>query len=222
MDLFLIPLFTGACILFVIVLSSLLLFAFPIRCVIAFSRNEDRTENIITVSWTLVAIRFSRSGGTSTTRVLILGKGVYSRTEVDDRSRDHEPPITGPAIYRADIARHILPAIKPLGRFGLAVFRQVGIEEVSGKVRIGLGDPVATGMLYGGYWASRFAMNASRIFVVMEPVFDCRVIECDLVVRLKLRHPLVILIEAVSLSQNPDVRTLMTASRPVPHEGAKT
>ena len=51
-------------------------------------------------------------------------------------------------------------------------------------------------------------MNASRIFVVMEPVFGNRVVECDLTMRLKFRHPLVILIEAVTLVRNPDVREI--------------
>jgi hypothetical protein len=214
MDLLLIPLFLCVLLIFIAILPSLLLYAVPIRCAIAYVHSEERSRNVITVSWAGMAIRISHDGGISTTKVLIGDHGIYSRSDTDEKSREPEESFTGPDISRGDIARHILPAIRPLGGFAVAVFREVRIGEVRGKVRIGLGDPVSTGMLYGGYWASRFAMNATRIFIEMEPVFDGRVVECDLALHLKLRHPLVILIEALSLMRNPDVRKLMASFRP--------
>lgn len=221
MDALLIPLFIGTCILFLVLLPALLLYAVPIRCTVASIQEEGRRESVITISWAGAGIRIARSGETSTARILAGGRSVYSIPAAEAKTRDAEPPFTGTNISRSEIARHILPAIIPFGRFAVAVFRQIRIDEISGNLRIGLGDPVATGMLYGGYWASRFSMNASRIFVVIEPVFGRRVVECDLLVRLKFRHPLVILIEAVPLARNPDVRKLVMAFRPAPSEGVK-
>jgi hypothetical protein len=180
---------------------------------IAYLLEGGRRENVITVSWAIAGIRISRTGETSTTSVLIGGHDVYSRKDVDELPWETEAPASGPHISRGEIARYLLPAVMPLGRLCVAVFRQIRIEEICGRVRIGTGDPVSTGMLYGGYWASRFAMNASRIFVEMEPVFGARVVDCDLTLRLKLRHPLVIIIEAFILLRNSSVRKLMAAFR---------
>ena len=216
MDTLLIPLFMGACILFLVLLPALLLYATPVRCAVGYLQEEGCLESTITVSWGRVSIRFSRSGGTSTVRILVGSHGIYSRTDLDEHSRDTEPPFNGGNVSRGDIARYLLPAVRPMGRFGVAVLRQVHIGEVWGKARIGLGDPVSTGMLYGGYWASRFAMNASRIFVTMEPVFGERVMECELLMRLEIRHPLIVFMEAVPLVRNPDLRKLMRAFRPSP------
>jgi hypothetical protein len=214
MDLLLIPLFLCVLVLFIAILPSLLLYAVPIRCAITYVNSEERSGNVITVSWAGVAIRISHNGGIRTTKVLFGEHGVYSRTDTEEQSREPEESFTGPGISRGDIAWHILPAIRPLGGFAIAVFRQIRIGEVRGNVRIGLGDPVATGMLYGGYWASRFAMNATRIFIDMEPVFDGSIVECNLTLHLNLRHPLVILVVALSLMRNPDVRKLMGSFRP--------
>jgi hypothetical protein len=179
-------------------------------------QEEEYTESEIFISWTIVGFRISRSGGTSTTKILIGGHCVLSRGAGDEQPRERDASFTGPNISKSDILRYLLPAVRPLGRFAFSVFRQIRIEEVCGNIRIGLGDPVATGMLYGGYWASRFAMNASRIFVDMEPVFEGRVVACDLTIRLKLRHPLVILIGTVTLLRDPAVRKLREAFRTAP------
>jgi hypothetical protein len=221
MDTFLIPVFIGVSILLIVLLPSLLLFAIPIRCAISYVQAGECRENVITISWARTGIRISRAEGMSTMRIFVGTHSVYSRTDADEQSRKTEAPFTKAGVSRDDIARHILPAVRPIGKFGIAVFRQIRIGEVSGNLRIGLGDPVATGMLYGGYWASRFAMNASRIFVDMEPVFNDRVVECDLTMHLKLRHPLIILIETVPLVRNPDIRRLMMSFRPTPPGEAK-
>ena len=214
MDTILIPLFIGALLLIGVFLPALFLYAIPIRCKISHMQDEERSENVILVSWGFVGILISLPGGISTTRILIGGHGIYSVTGTSEKAREREAPVSGAGISRGDIIHYLLPLVVPFGRFAIAVFRQIKIEEICGNIRIGLGDPVATGMLYGGYWASRFAMNASRIFVEMEPVFEGRVVACDLTVQLKLRHPLVILIEAITLVKNPAVWKLISAFRP--------
>ena len=221
MDILLVPLFIGVCILGILLLPALLLYALPIHCDVAFVQKEDRRERTITVSWALAGIRIVQGRGKSTTWILVGGKGVYSITAADDQNRGAEPPFTGANLSRTEISHFLLHSVMPMGRFAVAVFRQIRIDEVRGKVRIGLGDPVSTGMMYGGYWASRFAMNASRIFIVMEPVFGPRIAEGGLTIRLKLRHPLVILIEAVRLIRNPDVRGLMKSFQPPRSRGAE-
>jgi Protein of unknown function (DUF2953) len=214
MDTLLIPLFISACILFLVLLPALLLYTVPIRCAIAYFQDEDRRESAITFSWGPVASRITRSGGTGSTTILLAGRKVHFRTDPVG-TEEAEPPFTNGDISHSDLARHILPAVRPLGRFCLTVFHQIRIEEITGTIRIGLEDPVATGMVYGGYWASRYAMNASRIYVSMDPVFGRKLAECDLVLILKIPHPLVILPGAVHLVRDPHVQNLMGLFRPV-------
>ena len=84
---------------------------------------------------------------------------------------------------------------------------------MTGSIRIGMDNPAATGMLYGGYQASRFVLNASRIFVDMEPVFGNRVLALDITMRLRIRHPLVIIIRGIALIRNPAVRRSLVLLR---------
>ncbi len=85
---------------------------------------------------------------------------------------------------------------------------------MTGSIRIGMENPAATGMLYGGYWASRFVLNASRIFVDMEPVFGKRVLVLDITMRLRIRHPLVLIVQGIALMRNPAVRRSLVLLRP--------
>jgi len=213
MDTYLIPLFLCICVSEAILLPALLLYAVPIRFVIGGTSGKDRKETVTGISWGTFTYRITLAGGTRTTRILVAGKGVFCRIDRVDRPEEPEPQVTGPAISSQEVARRIAAAIRPAGKFGIIVLRQVHIDSVRGEVCIGLGDPVATGMLYGGYWASRFAMEAARIHIRMAPEFDRRVADYTLEGRLRLRHPLVILIGAVPLLRDPSMKALMAAFR---------
>ena len=119
-------------------------------------------------------------------------------------------PATGsPAAVSPDIGG-IVPVIQkimgPVGSFGSAFWQQSRFIDASGTVTLGLGDPVLTGEVCGMYWASRFALLASRIYVELEPVFDRTVMELDVTVRMKVTHPLLVLLAGFRLARHSAIR----------------
>ena len=61
-------------------------------------------------------------------------------------------------------------------------------------------------MVYGGYWASRFAFTASRIYVNVVPDFNGEILELDLKIRIRIRHPLILLIHGFFFMREPAIR----------------
>jgi hypothetical protein len=94
----------------------------------------------------------------------------------------------------------------PVGSFSSAFWQQSRFVDARGTVTLGLGDPVLTGELSGMYWASRFVLLASRIYVELEPVFDRTVLELDITVRVKVKHPLLVLLAGLRLALHPAIR----------------
>ena len=122
-------------------------------------------------------------------------------------------PVTGtPAPGSPDIGEivHVIQKmIAPVGSFGSAFWQQSRFVDASGTVTLGLGDPALTGEICGMYWASRFALLASRIYVELEPVFDRAVLELDITVRMKVKHPLLVLLAGFTLAWHPAIREAM-------------
>jgi hypothetical protein len=77
-------------------------------------------------------------------------------------------------------------------------------------MRIGLADPVLTGMVYGWYCAVRPLLACSRIFLDIIPVFDRNVCDMELEMRWDLRHPLMLAISAWRLYRNRDVQEALS------------
>jgi len=83
-----------------------------------------------------------------------------------------------------------LPLLVPAGiRIAGAIWRRLRIHEVRGRVRIGLADAAATGMLYGWYAAVRPLARLHRVAVELVPVFDRPVCDGECSICLDLLHP---------------------------------
>ena len=119
-------------------------------------------------------------------------------------------PATGtPAAVFPDIGGIVNVVQKltgPVGSFSTAFWQQSRFVDARGTVTLGLGDPVLTGELCGMYWASRFVLLASRIYVELEPVFDRTVLGLDITVRMKVKHPLLVLLAGLRLALHPAIR----------------
>jgi len=98
----------------------------------------------------------------------------------------------------------------PVVDFCCRFFRLVRIDSVRGTMRIGLADPVFTGMVYGWYCAVRPLLAYSRIFLDIRPVFDRNVFDMDLEMRWDLRHPLMLAINGWRLYRNRDVQEALS------------
>ena len=119
------------------------------------------------------------------------------------------PETSAPSAVSPDIGEivHVVQKmIGPVGSFGSAFWQQSRFVDARGTVILGLGDPALTGEVCGMYWASRFVLLASRIYVEMEPVFDLAVLELDITVRMKVKHPLLVLLAGFRLAWHPAIR----------------
>jgi hypothetical protein len=215
METLLIPVFIVAIPLLALLFITLLLYLIPVRFAISFLWQEGQQQYSVTVSWGLFSFRLIDTGDGRRTEIFIGSHGMYTRVEEEHlKSEDVKSP--SPADLRSvkGYLTLIPRLIEPFGRFGLVLYHQSTFEGINGRIRIGTGDPVATGMLYGGYRATRFVLRASRIFVDMIPDFDGKILEMDIAIRLRVNHPLRILIAGIRLSRKPDVRQGMTFLKP--------
>jgi len=217
MEMFLIPVFILACPLLILLFIALLLYLIPVRFAISFLRQEGQQEHSISVSWGTIRFRTIDTGTGRRTEVFIGTHIMYTRAGMEVRQKGEDARSPAPADLRS-VAGYLtlIPRLmEPVGRFGSVLYHQSTFEGLNGRIRIGTGDPVATGMLYGGYWATRCVLMASRIFIDLVPEFDRKILEMDMVVKLRVNHPLRILIAGIRLYKNPDIRWGMTLKPPV-------
>jgi hypothetical protein len=217
MDLPVLLLYLLVCPAGLILFAIVLLYSIPVRFFIRFCSDAVRQELEIVVRWGIISIRSTTQAGRSHTALLIFRHPLFSSEGGTDKVTERAP--SSPAHRPAGIstAQDLIPVIRSLAcptiRIGRVLFRMSRFERCEGTVRIGLGDPAATGMLYGSYWATRFAFLASRIYVDMEPVFDQETFQIVLSVRARIDHPLRILVQALRELVRPEVRAGIAALR---------
>jgi hypothetical protein len=216
MDTFLIPVFIFACTLLICQFLALILYLVPVRFALLLLQKEGQREHSVSVSWGLIRYLITDRGDGRRTEVLIGGYVIYFRAGVGERQKGEDVNIPAPADLRSvEGYLSLIPRlIAPAGRFGSVLFQESTFEDCTGSIRIGMKDPVATGILYGGYWAARFALMASRIFIDMDPEFNREIFEMDMVIRLRVNHPLRILIAGIHLLKNSGIRQSMSFAKP--------
>jgi hypothetical protein len=208
MDTFLIPVFIVGCIILFCECIAVLLYAIPLRFALRLVHKEGHHEQSVSVSWGLIGCRITNSGNQQKIEVCLGQYIILSRPIEGKPKRGDDAKIPEPADFRSG-ERYLAffsGMIKPAGRFVSVLWHECRFEHCTGSIRIGTKDPVATGILYGGYWATRFGLLASRIFVEMKPDFNREIFEMDVAIRLRINHPLRIIIAGIQLMRNPAVR----------------
>jgi len=216
MDTFLIPVFIVACTLLIFLFPALILYLVPVRFAILLVQKEGQQEHSVTVSWGFIRFRIIGGSDGPGTEVFLGSHIIYSRAGTGERQKEEEVKLPAPADLRSVTGYlNLIPRlIAPAGRLGLVLYRESTFEDCTGSIRIGTKDPVATGILYGGYWAVRFMLKASRIFIDMMPEFNREIFEMDMVIRLRVNHPLRILIAGIHLLRIPGIRQGMSFAKP--------
>jgi len=216
MDIFLVLLFVVAVPLTVFLFFLLLAYALPLRFLVSFAREEHREETTMAVYWTILSFQVTTSGSRQEYSILLFDHPVFrhrlissapARTGTDPCNHD-EKPVTLP-----DLVSLIQSLIEPATRIVSVLYRQSSFDEVRGRVRIGLGDPVATGMLYGGFCATRYILDSSKIFIDLQPVFDRTVLDVDLDLWFRIRHPLRIITAVIRVARAPGLRDCLAGPR---------
>jgi len=208
MDPLILVLFLAALVSTLILFAIVLLYLIPVRFFIRYRYDADRQDLETTAAWGIIGIRSTSREGRSQTVLLVFNHVFFSFDGRPEKRETAPPPARKPADIRA--ATDLIPVIRNLARpairIGSILYRMGRFERCEGRIRIGLGDPAATGMLYGSYWATRFAFTASRIYIDMEPVFDREVLAIDISVRYRIGQPLRILFPAARELFRPKVR----------------
>jgi hypothetical protein len=216
MDTFLIPVFIVACTLLIFLFPALILYLVPVRFALFLLQKEGQREHSVTVSWGMVRYRIIDGDGGQRNEVIIGGYVIYARAGAGERQKKEEVKLPAPAeLGSVEGYLNLIPRlIAPVGRFGSVIYRESTFENCTGSIRIGMKDPVAMGILYGGYWAARFVLMASRIFIDMTPEFNREIFEMDMVIRLRVNHPLRILIAGIHLLKTPGIRQGLSSANP--------
>ena len=210
MDTLLIPLFIVACIILFCEFFAFLLYGIPLRFVLGLHHTEGLRKQSVSVSWGLIGCRITNGGNQQKIEVCIGHHTILSRRIEGEPKRGDEAKIPEPADFRS-IERYLTffsRMIKPAGRFVSVLWHESRFENCSGSIRIGTKDPVVTGVLYGGYWATRFGLRVSRIFIDVIPDFNREIFEMDVAIRLRINHPLRIIIAGIQLMRNRVIRDM--------------
>ena len=214
MDALLLPVFILFVILFPVIFLALLLYAIPVRAAATLVHTADRRAQVVLISWSAVALRISGHGTSQVTELLILDHRVLSHTgsletHEEEEERDPAPEqLSGPGgTLQIGELIHIVQRITgPFGAFVSAFWQRSRFTDARGTVTLGLGNPALTGEVYGYYWASRFVLLATRIDIVMQPVFDRAVLEFDITIRGRIDRPLLVLVAGLDFLRHPAVK----------------
>lgn len=211
-----IPVFILACLLLILIFVTFLLFFIPVRFAISFLQYEGNQENSLSVSWGMFCFRMRDTGDERRILFYFGGKVIHSRAGMVKWQKLEEVKSPAPEDLRsvAGYLTLIPRLIEPVGKFGAVLYNQSTFDGIRGRILIGAGDPAATGILYGGYWATRSVLRASQIYIEMIPEFNRKILDLDLVIRLRINHPLRVIIAGIRLYKNPAIRQGMVLSKP--------
>jgi hypothetical protein len=215
MDIILIPIFIVAFIILFCECIAVLLYAVPLRFCLRLLHTEEHHEQSVLVSWGLIGCRITNGGNQQKIEVCLGHHIILSRPIEGKSKRGVDVKIPEPSDFRSG-ERYLTffsRMITPAGKFVSVLWHECRFENCTGSIRIGTKDPVATGILYGGYWAARFGLLAARIFIEMKPDFNREIFEMDVAIRLRINHPLRIIIAGIQLMRNLAVRNAMNPEK---------
>ncbi len=215
MDILLLLIFIPLCLLFFVLVLIFPLYVFPVHVSLSCVSVPQRKETAVSVSWLIVCVRQVYADGKTRTDVVVAGHILRSLQPEnnDDQVHAREPAPSNEPDNLPQILLLMPLLAGPVVDFCCRFFRLVSIDSVRGTMRIGLADPVLTGMVYGWYCAVRPLLAYSRIFLDITPVFDRNVLEMDLEMRWDLRHPLMLAISAWRLYRNRDVHEALSVMK---------
>jgi hypothetical protein len=224
MDTLLIPVFIIACIILFCECIAVLLYAIPLRFVLHLIQTEGQNEQSVMVSWGFIGFRMTNGVDRQKIEICIGHHIILSRPIEGEAEKVDKKKILEPADFRSGerYLSSFYGMIKPAGRFVSVLWHECRFENCTGSIRIGTSDPVATGILYGGYWATRFGLQASRIFIEMKPDFNREIFEIDVSIRLRINHPLRIIIAGIQVMRNRAVRNALNPEQSRSRGAVKT
>lgn len=196
-----------------VVLIAVLLLIVPARVSFSFRSSGSETKGILTGSWLIFGLEVLARGKDPELSVMAGGARLVTRplsslvAPGKKYTGGHGPgQVTG-------IISSLLRLQGPLLALVLDLARHTRFDYARGTARIGLGDPCATGMLYGLYRAVIPLLPLERVNLTMVPEFGHEACEVDITARFQVTYPLLVLVNAVRVVKHPATRKVMNSMR---------
>jgi hypothetical protein len=206
-------------ILLVLFVAALVLALYVIPVEIAGTVGyHKKTEADVQTRWGAVAVDVV-PGEPLEIRLLIFGHRVYRRLvpvgerppaekkeKVEAKKKAEEEK---EAVPPAEMLKKVVRAWPYLKKPAHTALHSLSVEELTSDARLGFGNPVVTGEVYGWYWVVKGILTPlGNVSLHMEPVFNRRVIEGDASLCIAVRRPLLIMIDGAWAFSKKPVREL--------------
>jgi hypothetical protein len=147
-------------------------------------------------------------------RLLLFRRRVYRRLVPIEK----RPPVEKKEKIEAEEEKAVPPA-EMLKRFvrawpylkkpAFTALHSLRVAELTSDARLGFGNPVVTGEVYGWYWVVKGILSPlGNVHLHMEPVFNGRVIEGDASLCIAVQRPLLIMLDSAWAFTKKPVRDL--------------
>jgi hypothetical protein len=202
-------------IIIALLLIEVLVLLLPFRVSLSFQTPESEIKGIIVGSWFIFGLEMLVSGKDPQVSVVVGGVRLVTRPLSSFMGPEKEPTGGGPGIISS-----LLELQGPVFEAFLDLVRHTRLDYIRGAARIGLGDPSATGMVYGLYRALIPLLPWDRIKFTMVPEFNGEVCEIDISARFRITCPFLVLVNAVKIAKHPSARRVMKTMRKKPGDVA--
>lgn len=204
----------------VVALIEVLILLIPFRISLSFHIHETETKGIFGCSWFIFGLEVLVSGKDPQLSVMVGGARLVNRPlssfmVSENEHADGPGPGDVPGIISS-----LLQLRGPVLDTFCDLVRHTRLDYLRGTARIGLGDPSATGMMYGLYRAFIPLLPGSRINLTMVPEFNHEVCEIDLITRFRITYPLLVIVNVVKIVKHPAARKIMKMMRTKPGDVA--
>jgi len=198
-------------ILLFIILS---LYFIPVIAQIALGKTPESGYLLFQASWGVIGARTRIEGGESRHEFLIGKHPLYSRTDKDQKTR---APEAGEELRKIPShirsAHYLLQLIRPLSHLGGKFLRSMTLQEIRGNLVVGFRNPADTGIFYGWYCAIFPTLMVSRVSLDVTPVFDRPVLEGEIMAKVRIDRPLLLILAMLRLFIDRDVRNALSGLR---------
>jgi len=194
----------GICLL-LLLLIVLTLYFIPVIAQIALGKTPESGYVLLQASWGLIGARTRMERGESRQEFLIGERSLYTRTV-----KDRKPKKPSFSIQKVFCLLQLVPSLfHLLGK----LLNTMTFQELRGNLVVGFQNPAETGIFYGWYFAVLPVLVGSRVSLAVTPVFDRQVLEGEVMTKVRVDRPLLLILTMAKLYMDPDVRNALSGLR---------
>ncbi|MCX6700895.1 MAG: DUF2953 domain-containing protein [Methanomicrobiales archaeon] len=204
----------------VVALIEVLILLIPFRISLSLQIHATEAKGTFTCSWFIFGLEVLVFGKDPQLSVTVGGARLVNRplSSFNAPEKEHTDG-PGPGGVTGIISS-LLRLRGPVLDAFCDLVRHTRLDYLRGTARIGLGDPGATGVMYGLYRAFIPLLPESRVNLTMVPEFNGEVCELDLTARFRITYPLLVIVNAVKIVKHPAARKVMKMMRKKPGDVA--